>query len=57
MLSDACCILFETNDEESHALAFMVDAALKYGTVISRGDNVLTAAADFSSYEEGLMKK
>ena len=52
LLSDACCILFETQHEPSHALAFMVDSALKYGQVIYRGDDVLSAAADYSAYEE-----
>jgi len=51
-LSDTCCFLFETKSPEGHALAFMVDAALKYGQVIYRGDDVLIAAADYTAYEE-----
>ncbi len=51
-LSEACCFLFETESDAANALAFMVDAALKYGQVIYRGDNVLMAAADYNAYEE-----
>ena len=42
-LAEACAFLFETEDREGHALAFMVDSALKYGEVVRRGEDVLLA--------------
>lgn len=50
-ISEACCFLFETDSPEGHALAFMCDSLLKYGTVIKNGDNPLAAAADYTEYE------
>jgi hypothetical protein len=50
-LSEACCFLFETESSEGNALAFMVDSALKYGQVVIRDDDPLSAAADYTAYE------
>lgn len=50
-LAEAVGHLYETTSPEGHALAAMAEAALKYGTVISRGDDVLTAIADMTAYE------
>lgn len=52
LVSDACCLLFETKSDEGHASAFMADNLLKYLQVIKRGDDVLSAAADYSAYEQ-----
>ena len=57
MLAEACCLLFETESPEGHALAFMVDSAMKYGQVIYRDDNVLSAAADYTGYESRLYEE
>lgn len=34
LLSDACCFLYEVEDEQVIALAFMVDSALRYAQAI-----------------------
>ena len=52
LLSGVCELLYETTEETSHAAAFMADNCLKYLQVIRRGHNVLSAAADYSAYEE-----
>ncbi len=51
-LANALCFVYETESNEGHALAFMVDSALKYGQVILRGHNVLSASADYTTYEQ-----
>ena len=50
-LSESLCLLYETETDVGHALAFMVDSAVKYGQVVYRGDNVLSASADYTRYE------
>ena len=51
-LSDACCLLYELEDETYHSLAFMVDSCLKLGQVLHRDDNILSASTDYDAYEE-----
>jgi hypothetical protein len=57
LLSEACVPLFETESIEGQALAFMVDSALKYGQVVYRDKDVLSAAADYNSFEEKLYEE
>lgn len=52
IMGDVCCFLFETESAEGHAAAFMADCLLKYLQVAKRGDNVLSAAADYTAYEQ-----
>lgn len=52
LLSGACELLYETIEETSHAAAFMADSCLKYLQAVRRGYNVLSAAADYSAFEE-----
>ncbi len=52
LLSGVCELLYETSEETSHAAAFMADACLKYLQAIKHGYNVLSAAADYSAFEE-----
>lgn len=52
LMADVCCLLYETTEDVSHAAAFMADNLLKYLQVVKRGDNVLSAAADYTTYEE-----
>ena len=39
LLGDACCFLYEVETQEGIALAFMVDAALRYGLAIMKGQD------------------
>jgi len=57
LMADVCGLLFETNSEECHAAAFMADSLIKYLQVIYRGDNVLSASADYTSYENEIYLK
>lgn len=50
-LAEACAFLFETESNEGNVLAFMADSLIKCATVVSRGDDVLLAAADYNKYE------
>ena len=52
LMSEVCCLLYETTEEASHAAAFMADSCLKYLQAIKHGYNVLSAAADYSAFEE-----
>lgn len=52
LMSDVCCLLYETENETSHAAAFMADNLIKYLQVVRRGHNILSAAADYNAYEE-----
>ena len=52
LLCGVCELLYETTEETSHAAAYMADACLKYLQVVRRGYNVLSAAADYSAFEE-----
>ena len=56
-LAEACCFLYEIEDESFHSLGFMVDSCLKLGTVLLNDGNVLNAAADYSAYEQELFEK
>lgn len=51
-MAEALCFLFETQDREGQALAFMLDSAIKYGTVVLAGGDVLDASADFTRWEK-----
>ena len=59
MLSEALCPAYELESDDGYALAWMIDCALKYAQVIYRDDNVLSASADYTRYEENManMKK
>jgi hypothetical protein len=52
LVADACCLLFETQNEKSHAAAYMADSLLKYIYTIYKDENILSAAADYNSIEE-----
>jgi hypothetical protein len=56
-LGEACCFLYETESDQCHALAFIVDSALKLGQVIHRDDDILSASADYTAYENECFKK
>lgn len=56
-LAESLCWVYETKSPEGHALAFMVDSAVKYGQVIMRGDDVLLASADYTEYENEISRK
>ena len=56
-LGNACCSLYELEDEMYHSLAFMVDSCLKLGTVLINGDNILSASADYTNYEHERYQK
>ncbi len=52
LMVEVCCLLFETEDEKSHAAAFMADSLLKYIYTIQNDENILSSAADYSAMEE-----
>lgn len=54
LLSDICCLLYETESDASIAAAYMADSLMKYIQVIYRGDDVLLASADYSNYEKNI---
>lgn len=56
-LAEACSLLFETDSNEGHALAFMVDNCIKYGQVIYRDHDILDAAYDYAEYENKYYKE
>lgn len=51
LVSEVCCLLFETESKESHAAAFMADNLIKYLQVIYRDDRILDATCDYEKYE------
>jgi len=51
LISNVCCLLWETRNPDSHAAAIMADSLLKYLQVIYREDNVLKAFVDYNTYE------
>ena len=53
-LSNICCFAFELESDQGQSFAWLIDSAIKYGTIIYNGDNVLLAACDFAKYEESL---
>ncbi len=53
-LAEACCFAFETETDTGHAFAFMIDSAIKYGQCILRDDDVLSASADYTAYENDI---
>lgn len=57
LMSDVCCLLFETNSDQAIAAAYMADSLIKYLQVIYRGDDVLSAAADYTGYENNVYLK
>ncbi len=57
LIADACCLLFETEEPESQAAAFMTDSVLKYLQVIYRDDDVLLASADYTAYEQKVYER
>ena len=57
LLADVNCLLYETKSPEAIAAAWMADCLLKYLQVIHRGDDVLLASADYTSYESQIYKK
>ena len=57
LMSDVCCLLFETESDKAHAAAFMADSLIKYLQVIHRDDNVLSASADYTAYEQEYLDK
>ncbi len=57
LMSHVCCLLFETESDKAVAAAFMADSLLKYLQVIYRDDDVLSASADYTAYEENVYIK
>jgi len=57
LMSDVCCLLYETQSDKAVAAAFMADSLIKYLQVIYRDDDVLSAAADYTAYEENVYLK
>ncbi len=55
-MSEALALAFETQSDQGHALCWMIDNAIKYGTVICHAGNVLSATADYTAYEQELLK-
>ncbi len=51
LMSDVCCLLFETESTQGHACAFMADSLIKYMQVVYRDDDVLRAACNYEEYE------
>jgi hypothetical protein len=56
-LAEALCFAYETKTSEGNALAFMIDSAVKYGQVIYRDHDVLSAASDYTAYEDECYKE
>lgn len=43
LVCDASALLFETNNDKTHAAAFMCEAVLKYLRAVNNDENVLLA--------------
>ena len=57
LMGEALCFAYETKTDAGHAFAFLLDNAIKYGQVIMRGDNVLSASADYTAYENSMVTR
>lgn len=57
LLGNVLFLLFETETEEGKAAAFMADSLVKYLTAIYHQGNVLSAAADYTEFENNLYKR
>jgi hypothetical protein len=55
-IGESLCALYETKGKEYQALAFMVDSCVKLGTVLLNEDDILSASADYTAYENSLGK-
>jgi hypothetical protein len=53
-IAEAISALYETTTTEYQAFCFVVDSALKLGTVLYHGDSILDASANWESYEKEL---
>ncbi len=57
LLSEVCCLLFETESPEAIAAAYMADSLIKYLQCIYRDDDVLLASTDYAKYENDVYLK
>jgi len=57
LMGEVLCLLYETESPQGNAAGFMADSLTKYLQVIIRGDDVLSASADYTAYEEEVYRK
>lgn len=56
-MGEALCHLFETEEPIFQSVAFMLDSAIKLGTVIFNDGSILDASSNWEEYESELYEK